>query len=658
MALNNFLKKILYLLSLATTLFVYRPIFQGNLLGDPFDARLQLILHEHWWRWFNGLVEFRNTEFFFPFKLALGYSDVFLVQGFIYSFFRWVNFDLTSSWTLTTIFLVVIGNFSWVVIAFKYIKNFALQILLILTSHLSLSFVFYFTLNPNIVGYAYLPWIYLMYENTINEKNLNRKQIKIHILIILFLIYALSCWYGAFFVILTAIIKLLLEKIPTIITLKKINIKNNTKINFKLFILFFPLQIFLIYIFYFIYITVANQPYRPTEEMLRNSPKIEYLPNGASASGGNLSGSIFKLFYDFLNLDFEHEYTIGIGLTLCLFGLLLFIYNSKAKIIPLFKNTLFLSIILTYLYFLGVNNFSVHKLFFENVIGFNSIRTPSRYVIIVGFFVIFCVFYILDRIYSETKNKKIKFLILVTSFIIFIDQYRNPFTGWDRSSLINTDLMSKKSEILNKCDYFYYDKIGGWWYDQIEAMTFSSQVGVPTVNGYSGAFPPGYPNEDFNSTELPNEIFDWIAKIDKDLRGCFIAGSTPMKTLNRGITTLDLIGFSNGTKQEQKKLNLALSPNPYLYIVNYSKNKMKIEFTLSTPTCRSSQDVRITEDGVSDIFQGEINKNGVKFEFEIDFSSSRVKTIEIITKSESCISEDENINLFFELDNLKYYSLF
>ena len=83
---------VLFSTSILATLFAYRPVFQGRLLGDPFDARLQVILHEHWWRWFNGLTEFRNTEFFFPYKTALGYSDVFFTQGIIYSLFRFFNF--------------------------------------------------------------------------------------------------------------------------------------------------------------------------------------------------------------------------------------------------------------------------------------------------------------------------------------------------------------------------------------------------------------------------------------------------------------------------------------------------------------------------------------------------------------------------------------
>ena len=92
------------------------------MLGEPFDARLMISLHEHMWRWLNGLVSFRDTEFFYPYDTALGFSDVFLVQGIMYSIFRFFDFDSLTSWTNVTIILVVIGNLGWIIIAKKYLK--------------------------------------------------------------------------------------------------------------------------------------------------------------------------------------------------------------------------------------------------------------------------------------------------------------------------------------------------------------------------------------------------------------------------------------------------------------------------------------------------------------------------------------------------------
>lgn len=270
------------------------------------------------------------------------------------------------------------------------------------------------------------------------------------------------------------------------------------------------------------------------------------------------------------------------------------------------------------------------------------------------FYAIFTIYFTFDQIYSKTQSKLKKIVILIFSLIILLDQYRTPFKGWEKTQLINTDLMSKKEEIVKNCDYFYYDKPGGWWFDQIEAMTFAIQVGIPTVNGYSGAFPPGYPTEPFNSDKPPLKIFEWIESIDKNKRGCFIAGSTSIKALNKGLTSVDLVGFTPLESDGQDKWQWAVSPNPYIFIINYTGKSIKLRFELNPNSCTQQQDLRISEDGNIDLYQGTISRTGMNFEFELDFKDSIVKRLELITKSDFCKLENDPRTLYFEIKNLNY----
>ena len=281
----------LVIISIIFGLYTYRSAFSGKLLGDPFDSRLMIVLHEHWWRWFNGLVELRDTEFFYPYKTALGYSDVFLVQGFIYSIFRLLDQDLANSWTYATLLLLIVGNFGWVVVANKYFKLFFVKILFILTIISSLSFVNYFTLNPNIVGYSYLSWLALFYLNLRSEQNDKYRIRKWSIFVIVILIYALSCWYGAFFFIFTVFMK---ELLTILINGRRFKLKLKVS-NFRYAIPFIPIQLFLAWLFYYVYISVLNQPYRPTDEMIRNSPRIQLLPNGGNVNGAELNGRMINV---------------------------------------------------------------------------------------------------------------------------------------------------------------------------------------------------------------------------------------------------------------------------------------------------------------------------------------------------------------------------
>jgi hypothetical protein len=643
---------VLLLANVGFTLFTYRSIFSRKLLGDPFDSRLHIILHEHWWRWFNGLVSFRDTEFFYPFDKALGFSDVFFTQGIIYSIFRFIGFGLPTSWTLTTILLLIIGNIGWVFVARKYIKNYVLQIFLVLTLVSSLSFVYYFTFNPNIVGYSYLSWIALFMSSIIEEKNSKKKNRKVSIFISLLLIYALSCWYGAFFVILIIIARALLEAIFNYDSFMQ-NVKKIKFIqNIRQYLIQIPIQIFLVWLFIYVYVSVVNQPKRPTDELFRNSPRIHLLPNGSNVDGTKLSGSIFKDIYLLLGLDFEKEYGIGIGVLTLVLGIFVFVYGIVKKLFSKNQKLWILTFLIVYLYFVVfAERFSLHQLFFENVPGFNSIRCPSRYVILLGFFIIFGIFYTFDAMIK--KSIKIKIGVIFLSLILLFDQYRSPFKGWDPEVLINTDLMSQKEEIKKNCDYFYYDFPGGWWYDQIEAMTFAIQVGVPTVNGYTGAFPVGYPTESFTSNEEPLKIFDWISKIDPQKRGCFVTGRSEIKSLNGEFDSIDFIGFTELETNGSASWRWAVSPNPYLYILSNSDKKKEISFTLNTSQCNPVQEISILDGQGNTINPDKKVTNSSEFQVEIDLRDAVISRIQIITDSGGCQLGTDPRNLFFEIKDFK-----
>jgi hypothetical protein len=201
----------------------------------------------------------------------------------------------------------------------------------------------------------------------------------------------------------------------------------------------------------------------------------------------------------------------------------------------------------------------------------------------------------LQEIRTNTKNLLVTSLIYSLLILTFADQIRSPFKGWDRKLLTNEYLFSVKDEIKARCDYFYFDYPGGWWYDQIEAITFSAQIGIPTVNGYTGAFPPGYPTEEFHSEKMPLKIFDWIDQIDKQERGCFITGVSPIRDLNKDQFFVDFIGFTSKESLNSNYWQWAVSPNPYLYIVNQTGKNVKINFTVQTTKCFADQKVSIVD---------------------------------------------------------------
>jgi len=213
---------------------------------------LQLLLHEHWWRWFQGLTEFRDTEFFYPYGKAFGFSDTFLLQGLIHSLLRYFGFQMENAWMITTFGFLIIGNLGWSLLALKLLKNRFLQIIFTLTMISSVSFVIHFTSQPNMVGYTFLSWFLYGFLNLKNsQKDTIKFQLGVHVFLVSCLVYALSCWYGFFFLALTGFVYFLLSLLRKNFRISILSFLQNyySFVNKKIISLFMPVYATLLFIF-------------------------------------------------------------------------------------------------------------------------------------------------------------------------------------------------------------------------------------------------------------------------------------------------------------------------------------------------------------------------------------------------------------------------
>lgn len=631
-------------LSVITTLYTYRSTLNGYMFGDPFDARLQMVLHEHWYRVFTFQTTLRDTEFFYPYEYGLGFSDVFLVQGFIHSILRFFGFSMQNSWIATNLFLVVVGNLGWIALANKIIKNKIFSILFIIVTHISLAFYAHFTYQANTVGYTFIAWFVVFVIQAKNKIEANHDKINIYsiYLITILLIYALSCWYVVFFILINSFFYL----IASLITnsdrkkIKKILISFKNYLNFKIWFYLSPIYLGLIFIFLYIYLPVQGSPDRPIIEMIDGSPRVSDLLNSARNDQ-----AVFSSIYEYLNLTAEVERRMGLGIILPLFFLIVLFLILKNHRIFSFEFKLVTSMLMTYLYFVVVTpNFSLHRLFFENILGFNSIRYPFRYLIVMSFLLLILIFKMVDRI-AITRNKKYFFYFL--SIILVLDQFRFQWNGWNFEDYKNNDLLSFANEVQENCDYFYYDTPGGWWYDQIEAMIFAYQIGIPTVNGYSGGYPRQYPTKDFRDSAYTSEIFDWIDQIKFKNNGCFLTGKSPIFYLNKNTTRIDLVGF---TKIDNKKY-VANSPYPYLFVYSSNPGEFKLSFKVAKAACQTSNSIFMKllpeTDSARINLKTEVKKQ-IEFTFSID--TSRVRRLELSTEEKLCLVGEQET--YFELEDL------
>ena len=94
-------------------IFFFRNVlFNDSLFGDFGDARLTMLITEHWYRFLQGLEKINDLGIFYPAENTLAYSDMFLGYGIIHSFFRFCGFDMFISYKITLILVHIFGVFS------------------------------------------------------------------------------------------------------------------------------------------------------------------------------------------------------------------------------------------------------------------------------------------------------------------------------------------------------------------------------------------------------------------------------------------------------------------------------------------------------------------------------------------------------------------
>jgi hypothetical protein len=640
-------------LNIVFTFVTYRSVFQGKLLGEPFDARLMIVLHEHWWNWFNGDTTFRNTDFFYPFDAAFGFSEIFFVQGIIYSLFRLLSIDAPSAWITTNILLIVIGNLGWHFLGKKFINSSFLRITFSLTMISSISFIAYFNFYQNILGYAFLSWFSLLILKIKEAKEKKRKQLYINLFISFYLIYVLSCWYAAFFLGSILVIWHVSKILWNYKQQKKFYVMNQADVYIPYLLVFAPINLGLMSVIYYTQVSVLNKVNRLNLDIAANSTTLKDLFNsGFPYENSRVFNFLTPLNDLFLNSS-TTDLNIGVGPVLIILSLFLgTFYVAK---FGFEKDHLWMtSVIILYLIFVKITpNFSLFGLLAGYFPILNAIRFPGRYVIILGFLFIFIVFVALDRIQLNYKGTLMKVIPLMIGIVFFMDQLRTPYQGWEKSKFISTELVAFEDQIKKECDYFYFDYPGGgWWYEQIEAMALSMRTGVPTVNGYSGGFPNGYPVEVFNSTTEPKEIFRWIEKINISKRGCYLTGKSDLLKIDADFENLQLVGFDKSVLGEEK-LYAATSPNPYFYLTSKKKKDYTISFDFKLSKCNPDQALKIVNESNGELIADMIISSGMRLSIDIDMTQSYVNRIVLITDAKSCSEGISTAENYFSISDIK-----
>jgi len=658
-----FFKNIGILLAIiATTLIQSRAYLKNFYYGDPFDGRLMVVLHEHWWHFLRGRRPFLDTYFFYPYDRGLGFSDTFFLQGFSYSVARALRFDLVDSWALATISILLLANIGLALLAKQLINNIFLQISFILIAGSSFTYFAFLNMYPNVAGYGLVSFLAFFFIKLFSFNSSDRdRNIGLIGISISFPLLLLSAWYAAFFSV--VYIFLFFSTNALFGKYLKINFINRVSYLFKSFsklVLTISFAIFslLTALWIYIYLPVASDVDRDLRELIEGSPKFGQLANGSALGGG-----LFQKLYEFLGYqNFNQLVQDQNGLTISLFvswivlGIYFFTSKSLTKLELVWAKYVWFISTLQLFIFLQFGNFSIFQIFWQVISPLSAIRVPARMLILFSAVITLLLHVVIDKLVQvklQNKSILISTLLLLILPIVFIDQIRLENATWVKKDYLTQDYYQSVVKTKNICESFIINSEGEeWWDDQLKAMVLSARLNFPTVNGYSGGYPNNYPAQAWRSKTEMIEVVKWLAMEDTLTSTCLIRPNAIDK-LDQEILIDSVNGFDLLESSKQNRWWWSLTPSAKFTLINLKHYQIvgELEFTIELPLCRDTLQIQIMDTSAEKFYDHQLLKKRNLISIPVAIDAGSETQIQITTQDEVCESVDESRTLYFSLKN-------
>jgi hypothetical protein len=643
---------------LLVSTYQLHPYLTGNLIGDPFDGRLMVVLHEHWVNFLKGNQGIRDTGFFYPIQTGLGFSDAFIFQGLIYVFIRLFVSDLLTSWAITNSIVLILGNIGLAFLSREIIKKYYLRIFMIIATGTSFSYLSHFFIATNVNGYiltiySALFLIKIFQHNAI--KNSYVTSLSIIGIAIVFPLQLLSGWYASFysalFILVLLIISLILNTKSTAVQLL-LFIKN---INKKALALSVVILIILVGLWAYIYIPSTSEVIRSKEEILDGSPSLRTFLKSNYYGGG-----IFSFIHQLLSIEEFPSYDkANFGLTISV--LFSWIFSGFCAF-KFFKHRnisyIWITSTLVMLIFVKFGDFSLFSALYQFIPQLGSVRSPIRYLSIfaVTNMIIFIV--ILDNLIIKKPFKSFNNLILIVLLtILCLDQLRFDYPSWKRIDYNDSRFEDQYSTIKKNCTSFYIDSEGmEWWDDQLTGMFVSAKLGVPTFNGYSGGFPKDFPNQAWRSKTDLLAFGKWL-NINNASKGSCIVRNTKVEPFDTPVFIQSASGFDLLESSRNNTWRWATSNYSEYKLINYRKisESGQVKFEIKPAQCLTNLKLNIKLGNWENKFELATNETQI-VTIPVKINPESAQSINFTVENELCNFEKDPRLLAFNVLNAKFIS--
>jgi hypothetical protein len=175
----------------------------------------------------------------------------------------------------------------------------------------------------------------------------------------------------------------------------------------------------------------------------------------------------------------------------------------------------------------AIEYLTLWRLVYEIVPGATSIRAVGRVWTILLPLLLIGGLLGLDTLLARVRSARRR-AWLTASLVAFglVEQFQGALPSFDK--LEHRTRVEKAREVLagSGCDaaYFHLDPSQPFFSSQLVAMWAGLEANVPVVNGYSGNFPPGYPDPTRSMTSL--ELSAWLPRAPRG-RYCVVGTASP-----------------------------------------------------------------------------------------------------------------------------------
>ena len=510
--------------------------------GDLGDPRLNSYFLEHVWLWLSGAqVSLWSPAFFYPFENILGFSDNHFGSVLFYSLFRWLGapreyaFD---AWFVIGALLNFLASF-WALRQWRFG---------LIASALG-AFVFSASLpvlmadNAAQLNYRFaIPLAWLMFYRSLTQIDKGgdwlyfgiaslcvAEQFLCSIYLGVLLVYSLGALTVAWWLVNRKQVDFNQDQAhqTQLSDPKSLLGKQNSK---WLGIVLTTISVLITGALLFQYHQIAREYglSRNNAEVISMLPKVgSYLLSDRSFISGLWSTNL-----GWFAQRQENQLFIGLGVMLFLIA---GIYSSwrSSKVPPAIAQLgriAFISIALVWLMTVQIAGYSLYSALLQ-LPGINAIRSVGRVILVLLFPISILVAIAMQTAQVWLSLKAVKSKSIFTSVLVAILSLtlllsESIFARHDTTPLSRWQERMQKLQALTPPSFnadaiVFVPRSGSeaTWAGELDGMLIAQDRGLPTINGYSGSLPPGYPDLGVSAlarfeayAKLRHESEDWVQK--------------------------------------------------------------------------------------------------------------------------------------------------